>query len=78
MNRTTTARRGLAAAALLGLLAATSACGDQSGAVDPAVRPGLGQHPQGRALQLDTRSAPGSLHGVTHPDQHRRLLAAKP
>jgi hypothetical protein len=88
MNRTTT-QRGLAAAALLGLLAAASACGTQTGvANDPAVQQGLGQHPLGRAqgpgqsdraLKADAlRAAQGNTFGVTHPDLHRRLLAAKP
>ena len=89
MNRTTT-QRGLAATALLGLLAAASACGTQTGVgTDPAVQPGLGQHPQGRAQQLGEqsdraleadalRAAQGNSFGVTHPNLHRRLLAAKP
>jgi hypothetical protein len=75
MNRTTT-QRGLAAAALLGLLAALSACGTQTGvAEDPAVQQGLGQHPQGRAqgpgqsdraLKADAlRAAQGQLPAAT-------------
>lgn len=56
-NRTTTTQRGLAAAALLGLLAAASACGtDTAVAKDPVGQPGTGQHPQGRAQQLEGQS----------------------
>ena len=84
MNRTTT-QRGLAAAALLGLLAAASACGTQTGvATLPDSAPGMahGRHDvsqSDRALRADAlRAAQGNSFGVTHPNQHRRLLAAKP